>query len=224
MSTCAGSRRRRRRIAVTLALAGVGAWALRSRGLTWGTSAQERTATLPGDGAVPLADLVATRAISVAADAQAVWPWLAQLGQGRGGFYSYDAIENLAGCDVHSADRIVPEWQDPRVGDAFRLHPEVELRVLVVEPGRALVVGGVEPASPTAQRPPYDFSWAFVLRPAADGSTRLVVRERYGYRAPWAALVVEPVAWVSFVMTERMLRGIRDRAQARRPVRPATTG
>ena len=60
---------------------------------------------------------------------------------------------------------------------------------------------------------PFDFTWAFVLRPADDGRTRLVVRERYGYRTGWAGRMVEPVSWVSFVMTERMLRGIRDRAE-----------
>jgi hypothetical protein len=66
---------------------------------------------------------------------------------------------------------------------------------------------------------PYDFTWAFVLVAAGPGATRLVVRERYGYRARWVPLMVEPVAIVSFVMTQRMLRGIRDRAQASRDPR-----
>ena len=61
--------------------------------------------------------------------------------------------------------------------------------------------------------PPYDFTWAFVLRRGRDGGTRLLVRERYGYTRRTAALLVEPVAVVSFLMTQKMLRGLRDRAE-----------
>jgi hypothetical protein len=86
-----------------------------------------------------------------------------------------------------------------------------------VEPGRALVLRGGVPIGRTP--PPYDFTWAFVLRDQADGSTRLVVRERYGYLRQWAWLLVEPVELISFVMSRRMLRGIAARAE--RAVRPA---
>ena len=154
---------------------------------------------------------MATRAITVPAAADQVWPWIAQLGQGRGGFYSYDALENLVGCDIHSADRVVAEWQDLKAGDQVKLAPEVGLGVSVVEPGRALVLRGGVPMGEVP--PPYDFTWAFVLRQQPDGTTRLVVRERYGYTRRWAPLLVEPVAVVAFVMSQRMLRGIRDRAQ-----------
>jgi hypothetical protein len=88
---------------------------------------------------------MATRAITVHAPAAQVWPWIAQLGQGRGGFYSYDTLENLVGCDIHSADRIVPQWQDLKVGDQVKLHPEVGLGVAVVEQGRVLVLRGGVP-------------------------------------------------------------------------------
>jgi hypothetical protein len=86
-----------------------------------------------------------------------------------------------------------------------------------VEPRRALVLRGGVPIGRTP--PPYDFTWAFVLRDQADGSTRLVVRERYGYLRQWAWLLVEPVELISFVMSRRMLRGIAARAE--RAVRPA---
>jgi hypothetical protein len=166
---------------------------------------------LPGDELVRQADLTATRAITIRADADAVWPWIAQLGQGRGGFYSYDRLENLLGCDIHSASSIVPEWQAVDVGAAVGLHPDVKLVVALAETGRALVLrGGV----PVGTRPaPYDFTWAFVLHGEPDATTRLVVRERYGYTRPWARLLVEPVELVSFVMSRRMLRGITARAQ-----------
>jgi hypothetical protein len=85
--------------------------------LSWGATEPESHAALPGDELLGSADLTATRAISIRASADGVWPWIAQLGQGRGGFYSYDLLENLVGCDIHSSDRIVPEWQHVEVGD-----------------------------------------------------------------------------------------------------------
>jgi hypothetical protein len=185
--------------------------AIRRWQLRWGATDEEVDATLPGDDLIPDPDLTVTRAITVHAAADQVWPWIAQLGQGRGGFYSYDALENLVGCDIHSADRIVPEWQDLKVGDQVKLAPEVGLGVAVVEPGRALVLRGGVPMG--AVPPPYDFTWAFVLQEQPDGTTRLLVRERYGYTRRWAPLLVEPVAVVAFVMSQRMLRGIRDRAE-----------
>ena len=114
---------------------------------------------------------------------------------------------------MHSADRIVPEWQALEVGDEVRLHPEVPLVVAALEPGRALVLRGGVPMGDTA--PPYDFTWAFALREQPDGTTRLLIRERYAYTQWWSPLLVEPVEAVSFVMTQKMLRGIRDRAEGR---------
>ena len=85
------------------------------------------------------------------------------------------------------------------------------LAVALVEPGRALVLRGGVPMGATP--PPYDFTWAFVLREQPEGTTRLLVRERYAYTQRWASWLVEPVAVVAFVMSQRMLRGIRDRAE-----------
>jgi hypothetical protein len=186
----------------------VRAWQLR-----WGATDEEVDATLAGDELLPHPDVIATRAVTVHAPAAEVWPWIAQLGQGRGGFYSYDALENLAGCDVHSADRVVPQWQGIEVGDRVNLHPEVGLDVAVVRPDSALVLRGGVPMG--AAPPPYDFTWAFVLREQPDGTTRLLARERWAYTRRWARVLVEPVEVVSFVMTQRMLRGIRDRAEQR---------
>jgi hypothetical protein len=82
--------------------------------LRWGATVEESGESLPGDDLISDPDLAATRAVTVGAAAGQVWPWIAQLGQGRGGFYSYDFLENLAGCDIHSADQIVPGWQGCR--------------------------------------------------------------------------------------------------------------
>jgi hypothetical protein len=97
------------------------------------------------------------------------------------------------------------------VGDEVKLHPEVALGVAVLEPGRSLVLRGGVPMGRTPL--PYDFTWAFVLREGPGEATRLVVRERYGYTRPWAPVLVEPVEVLSFIMTQKLLRGIRDRAE-----------
>jgi hypothetical protein len=176
--------------------------------LRWGATDEELNIALPGDELVPDADLTATRAVTVEAGADAVWPWIAQLGQGRGGFYSYDFLENLAGLDIHSAERVVPEWQAIEVGDEVKFHPEGGMTAAVVEPGRVLVLRGGMPGTP-----PFDFAWAFVVRGQPDGTTRLVARERYRYLRWWAPLLVEPVEFISLVMSRRMLRGIKERAE-----------
>lgn len=184
----------------------------RSRMLHWGASAEERRGSLPGDGLVPQPHLESTRAITIQQPPDAVWPWIAQLGQGRGGFYSYDALENLLGMDIHSADRIVAAWQEVHAGDDVHLVAEVALTVAEADAPRALVLrGGV----PMGEAPsPFDFTWAFVLRAGPDGGTRLVVRERYRSRFQGTGLMFEPVAVISFIMSQKMMRGIRDRAEA----------
>jgi hypothetical protein len=185
--------------------------AVRPWHLRWGATGQESRESLPGDDLIADPDLTATRAIAIRAAADQVWPWIAQLGQGRGGFYSYDFLENLVGCDIHSADRIESEWQDVGVGDQVRLAPKVGLAVAFLERGRSLVLRGGIPVGNTA--PPYDFTWAFVLRDEPDGTTRLLVRERYAYTRSWARLLVEPAEAVSFVMSRKMLRGLRNRTE-----------
>ncbi len=183
----------------------------RPRLLRWGATGQECGEALPGDELIEHADLTATRAITIHAPADDVWPWIAQLGHGRGGFYSYDFLENRVGCDIHSADRIVPEWQDVAVGDAIRLAPQMALAVASSERGRSLVLRGGVPLGNAA--PPYDFTWSFALRTAPGDTTRLIVRERYAYTRRWARLVVEPAEALSSLMTAKMLRGIKQRAE-----------
>ncbi len=197
----------------------IGAGALlRSRYLRWGATGPEHDGPLAGDELLPHADQSTTRAITINADAEQVWPWLAQLGQGRGGFYSYDWLENVvARIDIHNADRIVPQWQRIAIGAEVRLAPELSLRVAALEPGRVLVLRGSVPMGKVP--PPYDFTWAFVLLPHSDCTTRLLVRERYFYAHRWAAMVVQPAQLVSCLMSPKMLRGIKIRAERRLPLR-----
>jgi hypothetical protein len=183
----------------------------RRRQLRWGATDAEVMLTMTGDDLVSDPDLTSTRAITIRAGVRDVWPWLVQLGQGRGGFYSYDTLENLIGCQIHSANAINPDWQRLEVGDAVRLAPELALTVAVIEAPRTLVLrGGVLPGAVTA---PYDFTWTFQLTAVSPTATRLVVRERYAYLTWWVRSIVEPVTVISFLMSHRMLRGIRDRAE-----------
>jgi hypothetical protein len=143
----------RRMHAGVTALAGAVAFYVllgRARQLRWGATGQEAGEPLPGDDLIADPDLTATRAITIRAPASQVWPWIVQLGQGRGGFYSYDFLENLIGCGIHSADRIVPQWQDLKPGDQVRLAPQAGLAVAHLEPGRSLVLRGGVPMGKAA--------------------------------------------------------------------------
>jgi hypothetical protein len=94
---------------------------------TWGATAEEAKRTLPGDELISAGDAQTTRAVDVDAAPGAVWPWLVQMGQGRGGLYTYEWIENLLGARIHNLDHIDPELQQLAVGDHVRLTPEVYL-------------------------------------------------------------------------------------------------
>ena len=206
---------RRRYVSLVFIGGGAAAYIMFARPwhLRWGTREKESDGLLPGDGLVETPNLVATRAISIRALPEQVWPWIAQLGQGRGGFYSYDFLENLVGANIHTSDRVVPGLQGIEVGDEVLLGPEFGYVVALVEQGRSLVLRGGFPMENIT--PPYDATWAFVLREEPDGTTRLLVRERYAYKRAWARLIVEPTEVLSFVMSQKMLRGIRDRAEGR---------
>ena len=146
---------------------------------------------------------VTTHSLHVPAPPDRVWPWVAQIGQERGGFYSYQWLENLVGCRITNADRIHAEWQHPHPGDRVHLHPDVALDVTEVREASRLVLHG--------ENPQYDFSWELDVRPQVDG-TLLVAHERYRASSLPARLLVRVVSWVSVPMTRRMLRGIRARA------------
>jgi hypothetical protein len=210
-------RSRKHRVASTLATATILYTAVviaaRPWYMHWGTSSVERDAPLPGDSLVAVANYRSDHAITIHAPADSVWPWLAQLGQDRGGFYSYDRLERLIGDDVHNADRIHAEWQTVQPGDLVRavqpdylgglLGRDVGWRVVEVVPGRALVLQG----------------WgAFVVRPIDSTTTRLHIRIRGDGEprfisaaiGPFGLLVFEPA---HFIMQRRMLIGIRARAE-----------
>ncbi len=203
-----------------------------------GAAEEELTRPLPGDELVAAPKLGYTRAITIDAPPEQVWPWLVQFGQGRGGFYSYDALENLVGCDIHSVDEILPEHQDLAVGDLIRSSKGDSgpcWAVVDVDPPHHLVlIGAGTPAAPTVpevveevpDRGYVASTWQWVLEPLDVGRrTRLIVRQRETYSPgqSWVWHLVEPF---NFVMEHRMLRGIRDRAErgAPAPVAAARVG
>lgn len=204
-----------------LAAAGVaaGAWAytrwMRPWMNHWGASGHERRATLPGDDLVDAPQATTTRAITVAAPPSAVWPWLVQMGQDRGGFYSYDGLERLVGFDIQNADQIHPEWQSVEVGDVVRLSPRARMVVAGVQPERALVLVQEVPLPGEDAPDAFRWSWAFVLRPEGAHATRLIARMRANWEpSGFFRFVLAPVVeGVHFVMERGMLRGLRDRAE-----------
>ena len=192
-----------------LAIAGLGVLYfrfLRTPILTWGASDVEAFARLPGDELLDDADGVATRAIAIEASPSAVWPWIAQMGPSpRGGAYTYDWIENLLGLNMHSVDRILPEFQQPEVGDMIGYGPN-RMRLERVEPQHVLAWRSEDG----------NWVWTFVLQ-ARDGSTRLISRNRFRLPTIAARLGMIPMEPASLVMERKMLRGIKQRAERGAP-------
>jgi hypothetical protein len=192
-------------------LAGAGyRYAVRPWYLRWGATPAEAARALPGDELLPPSATQATRAITIAAPPSAVWPWLAQMGQGRGGLYSYDWLENLAGCDIHSADRIVPEFA-LQAGDQMRLGPEGYpfFTVIEMQADKALLLAGGEDVPAQTES-----TWLFYLEPLGENQTRLLIRSRGDQeptlmsRVMWG--IVDPI---NFVMERKMMLGIKERAE-----------
>ncbi len=192
--------------------------ALRPWHLKWGASEDEVSQPLPGDDLIPEPQTESTRAITINAPATTVWPWLVQIGQGRGGFYSYDWLENLFGLNIHSANRIIPQWQALNIDDIVRLTPEgAEMSVATIEPNRALVLRAIDPSTKRPvdrDKPTYwDFTWAFVLHELDERSTRLVVRARGDYKPASLTVLGFLLEPIQFVMERKMLLGIKQRAE-----------
>ena len=174
--------------------------------LTWGARPGEVSMKLPGDELLADASLVSTRAVTIDAPPAAIWPWLVQMGSGRGGAYTYDWIENLLGLHMHSARQVLPQFQNLQVGDELPLGPNrPTMRVEVCDPERTLAIR-IEDGN---------WVWIFALV-AEDGQTRLISRNRIA--TPGAALpvrvfnllVMEPG---SLIMERKMLLGIKQRAE-----------
>lgn len=164
---------------------------------SWGATPDEVDGEMPGDDLVPVAGVTMTRAVTIDAPIDRVWPWLAQIGQDRAGFYSYTWLENLAGCHMRNADRIHPEWQERAVGDGVPLHPLNAPKLARFERNHSYAFEG---------------GWYFSLRPIDAGRTRLLARTRVPRGFPSLAYAIF-VEGPHFVMERKMLLGIKDRAE-----------
>jgi hypothetical protein len=184
--------------------------------LNWGATDEERGMLLPGDEIIPNARSQQTRAITIRAPANLVWPWLAQLGQDRGGFYSFDVLENLVGCEMPTIDVLRSDKQAWQLGDKLWMYPKEKgggtgfatLRTFI--PGRALGFAARPVGAPLTE--PEAGSWSMVLEPVAASTTRLLIR---GRGAPGRSLVGMAFDWstfepIHFVMERRMMVGIKQ--------------
>lgn len=185
----------------------------------YGVDAETAAGTFPGDDRIPEPRWSWTHGIEIDAPPEAVWPWVAQIGADRGGFYSYQWLENLVGCELRNADAIHPEWA-LREGDTLCLHPTASgLPIVALEPGRYLL--GHDAPDPTAVasgQPWVTVTWLFHLEPLDGGGTRLISRFRSDCSDDLATrLRTGPYLTesIGFVMDRQMLKGIEQRVRRR---------
>jgi hypothetical protein len=189
----------------------------------WGATDAERVARLPGDEIVPAARSQETRAIGIDAPAPYVWAWVSQLGQDRAGFYSYQVLENVVGCEMPNVQRVVPRLSHWRVGDKLWMYPPRKAggigyaTLVVLEPGHALGFAtrqiGAQPLHPP------DASWSFIVQPAGEHATRLIFRGRGagGLRVAPAVLTHAAFEPMHFAMERRTMTSIKELAEGRTP-------
>ncbi len=178
--------------------------------LRWGATDAEIARAMPGDALSDHPSFLSTRAITIDAAPEVIWPWLVQLGYGRGGFYGYDILENLGSPrGIRSASHIVPELQRVAIGDPLPLSAAGGLTFNAIQSNEYLVWSG------TSGRFPGAFTWA--LYPISANQTRLVSRIQWSHH--WT----QPLTLVMDLFTEftdhlavrKILHGVKDRAEGR---------
>ncbi len=180
----------------------------------WGATEDERIQNLPGDEIVTNPDWGYTQAITIKAPAEEVWQWLVQIGQGRGGFYSYELLENIIGCDIHNANQILPEFQPLAAGDNIKLHPKAPgLPVVSVASGEKMVLGIISENQTDASR------WSFVMEKSDANTTRLIARFQNRFAPTPGNFVIQRIFIqpTSLFMQKKMLNGLKQRAEGKIP-------
>jgi len=197
---------------------------LRSKLRRWGSADEELIRELPGDDLITDINGYYNHAITIKTAPADVWPWIVQLGQNKGGFYSYELLENVVGSKIHNADSIVPEFQDTAVGDVVMMTPTAAPYIVVdIDPGKAFIlrlrvnletqqtVEVTEPLPPKYQ----DGSWLFYLEETSEGNTRMITRSRNKWnQSKMNTFVYGLIGIISIVMDRKMLKGTRKRAEA----------
>ncbi len=186
----------------------------------WGATDHDKQRYLPGDELVPEPEWDYTHAITINAPHVAIWPWIVQIGQKRGGFYSYQVLENIIGCQISNADQIIDRYQFLRPGDEIYLHPQAPpLKVRSLRRNYWFVLNGGELIAanqPAGSDNSANLTWTFYLQKIDSTTTKLITRGRYAYgpglanSLSYGPYLIEPIA---FVMERKMLRGIKRRAE-----------
>jgi hypothetical protein len=193
---------------------------LRSSRSHWGLDASTAERSLPGDELVAEPRWSWTHGVEIDASAPSVWPWIAQIGANKGGFYSYQFLENVAGCNVRGAETIHPEWE-ATLGGELSLHPRMApLRIAAMERGRWFVAyAAADETAREAEKPWAVASWLFYVEPLGERRSRLISRYRaacsdeLATRLSFGPTFVEPIG---FAMDRRMLLGVKEAAERRR--------
>jgi len=169
----------------------------------WGATADESRMPLPGDHFVPPRSDITTRAITIHASAEKIWPWLIQIGVERAGFYSYYWMENLFGANMPAENAPRPETEPLKLGDPVSMMgggpPQTKLTVSLIQPDCAISFGG----------------WTFFLKPVGPDTTRLVVRYPFVVDTPGnSAFFYGFFEIIHFILESGMMMGIKQRAEA----------
>ena len=174
----------------------------------WGTVGTEATDPLPGDELVPNPKWSYTLGVGIDAPPEDVWPWVAQIGQGRGGFYTYETLENMVGCRITNTTEILPAHQHPKPGDNIHLHWDTPpLRVETVDPPNALVLYG-SPAEVSNDEIWGASTWQFIVKSDAVGGSRFLTRGHYDYAPNWQSRLMFgrfPMEVITYVMSRKMM-------------------
>lgn len=183
----------------------------------WGIDQATADRRYPGDELIEAPRWGWTHGIEIDAPIDTVWPWVAQIGAGRGGFYSYQWLENVVGCEVHNAEVVHPEWE-VQAGQGLSLHPKMPpIPIVALEPGQYWVAyGGPDSQARANGKPWMATSWLFHLESLAPNRTRFISRFRCASsddlltRLQFGAGTLEPIG---FAMDRRMLLGVKQRAE-----------
>jgi hypothetical protein len=189
----------------------------------WGLSAEEAKRTLPGDRIIPEPQSDFTHGVVIDAPPDHVWPWVAQIGKDRGGFYSYEALENLFGLGIYNAETILKQYQHPKKGDIIPFGPKNGCPLVICNEGESMVIENSvdmdngKPYDPSEGQPEkfLHLSWLWHIEPMDQDRSRFISRNRLNFnpslknRIMFSALA-EPVV---FAMDRKMCLGIKRRAE-----------
>lgn len=189
----------------------------------WGLSAAEALRSLPCDEIVSAPKVKFTHAIEINAPAKYVWPWVAQIGQGRGGFYTYEALENLIGLQIYNSDVVMPEFQDPKLGDPISFSPGDGAPIVICEHRKAMAIeNSLDMDTNTWFDPKGNFpknylhlTWLWYVEALDENRTRFISRNRVNYTPNFKNSLMfgpftEPIV---FTMDRKMCLGIKKRAE-----------